>query len=403
MAVGQVGARPDRREGRHVVGPERGDLALAGQPEPPAEEALPGELQDVGPEHPVTGQGLVHLDRDRAEVLAHDHGTPLGGRQGQAGEELLVGIADVGAAGRHLARPQPEQALEAEDVVDAQQPGMAEVVLEAGAHVAVTGLPGPLGVQRREPPVLAEREEEVGRGADAGIAHEAVLVVPDVEAVGVGADRQVEGEELAAALDPLGQRRQLTLHHPLGVEVEALDLCRALAGRQPAAAAVRMAQPLRPGPPVRAVAGGHRPEAGVAGGQREGLDEAAIAGVARPRRRRRRPAPPPRAAPASTPRPPGSPGRPSAPGAGAPPGSALAVAPGEVVEIGVELVPGTPAERRRRGCTRRGVADAVELGGQEGQRHDGVARPGGRSQSKSAPRSARSAIPRRRLRSVRSA
>ena len=260
---------------------------------------------------------------------------------------------------------------------------MAEVVLEAGPHVAVAGLPGPLGVQRREPPVLAEREVEVGRSADAGLAHEAVLVVPHVEAVVVGADREVQGEQLAAALDPVAQRTELTLHDPLAVEVEALLVEIPLTGGELANGALAacrrgVAQPFRPRPPAPTVAGGHRPEAGVAGDDGEALEEGAVAGVARPAGSEERPGRRLQVGPLPGPdrRVVDEPVRAEGRGIVAPRGCGRRRREVvEVVEVGVQLVPHLAAERGVGAVLPRRCGVAVELGGQEGEGHDRVPAP----------------------------
>src|SRR5690606_17618629 len=101
----------------------------------------------------------------------------------------------------------------------------------------------PLGIGRREPPVLAAREEGVRRCAGGAAREERVAVAEGVEAVRVHTERQVE-VEVGCALLASDERLELRREPPLRVEVTVEDL--ELASRERAAGVGRRRGPGAP-------------------------------------------------------------------------------------------------------------------------------------------------------------
>ena len=100
---------------------------------------------------------------------------------------------------------------------------------------------------RCEAPVLPGGKEHVGGSADRDVAGEQVAAAPCVEAVGMGAEREVEPEEAAARRDVVAQLEQLFVQAPLRVRVHLdrrADRASA-AGRANAASRVRSVRPSR--------------------------------------------------------------------------------------------------------------------------------------------------------------
>ncbi len=79
--------------------------------------------------------------------------------------------------------------MQAHHMIDAQDSREPEVVTDIGGDIAVALSPNPLGMQRRESPVLAGREERIGRGAGRDTGGESISLAPDVVAIWIYAQR----------------------------------------------------------------------------------------------------------------------------------------------------------------------------------------------------------------------
>src|SRR5205085_11223347 len=123
------------------------------------------------------------------EVLADNDALRAVRLDGQNRVQLLLRIAYVDAVLRLAAARDPEEPVQAHDVVDAEDAGVRELVAYALAEVVVTPDADGVGVERREAPVLPLGEEEVGRRADADALREVRGIFVRVVALGVDAQR----------------------------------------------------------------------------------------------------------------------------------------------------------------------------------------------------------------------
>ena len=192
------------------------------------------------------------------------------GLDGHDREQLLAWRAQVDALRRTHPLGHPEESLEAQDVVDAEQAGDVEVVLERLAHLTVAVGPRRLGEQRGEAPLLAAGEEVVRWCTHRHAWCVLLLVAPHVVAERMGAERQVERQHLASTLEALRHARQLLMRKPLEEGLESGLLLGDVTGPQHTVAHVR-----RPAPPVPSHEGADGHEASVVQHLRPPLEEAA--------------------------------------------------------------------------------------------------------------------------------
>lgn len=115
----------------------------------------------------------------------------------------IAGHRHIGA--RQIAIGHPVGALEAEDMIDAQRAGKAQLLAQGGGQRLEAGVDQVHRVERREVPVLALRREGVGRRAEAGAEGKALAVFPGLGAMRVSAHGKVEIEP---ELEPRGLRRR---------------------------------------------------------------------------------------------------------------------------------------------------------------------------------------------------
>src|SRR6202163_2381194 len=125
-------------------------------------------------------------------------------------------------------------------------------------EVIVAPLAQPLGLQRREAPVLPLGEERVRRRTGRGLLGEEVALLPDVEGAAVNAERQVEIETRGAPARLLRHGAQLLRRGPLRPEVVAMILV-VIVGRGESP----LPQPLGPRLPGLAPAVAHGAEGSV--------------------------------------------------------------------------------------------------------------------------------------------
>ena len=134
---------------------------------PAAEDARGGEVgaQPVG---------------DVAQILADHRGAGAGGLDPHHGQHRRPGHRDIGA-GNALVLGHPEGAVEAQDMVDAQQARETELGAERFGQGAEAGPGQPVRVQRRQTPGLAVRREGIG-GAPSDTSRTKLSGSPQVSA-----------------------------------------------------------------------------------------------------------------------------------------------------------------------------------------------------------------------------
>src|SRR5688572_8814717 len=114
--------------------------------------------------------------------------------------ELIRGIAYVQAVTCVGSVWNPEQAVQRHDVVETDGAGVSEVSGEGITQVLIAVFAQAKRIERRKTPILSEREEWIGRRAGGESARKEIALSPDIVALGVDADRQVEVELCAAAI-----------------------------------------------------------------------------------------------------------------------------------------------------------------------------------------------------------
>ena len=183
LDVDQVEEALGRREvvGRHG---RQAQLAVVGRRDDGAGVVVL-EPHDGRPEDPALAQVVAHPRLDDAQILPdEDRAGPVRLEREDPDEGLVV-VAHVGASRGLLVLRDPPQPEEADDVVDADAPGVGE---DRAHHVAVGPVPGLReagGVPRRLAPVLALLGELVRRRADGDTAGEDVGQRPGVGPLGV--------------------------------------------------------------------------------------------------------------------------------------------------------------------------------------------------------------------------
>src|SRR5262245_7880895 len=100
-------------------------------------------------------------------------------------------------------------------MIDAQHSRILEMMSQTIDIVTIALLSKPVGVQRREAPVLTLREKAVRRRASADVQSEHLALTPYVVAVTVYSRWEVEVRRLPAVSGLCGQRAHLLLGLPL--------------------------------------------------------------------------------------------------------------------------------------------------------------------------------------------
>ena len=212
-------------EGRQVVGVEARSAVGGNGAEGAGLALLRGvdaELADVERADAVLLHRAVDGIGHGAKVLADQAALGAVRLDAEDREQLVGLVADIHAVLRLHARGDHEQAVEAHDMVEAEEVRVLQVVAQRRDEVGVALLACGLGVHGREAPVLAAGEDGIGRGPDGGAGDEQFGALPDVVPAGVCAHGQIE-VELPGAFGHLGaESAELFVHGELRVEVVAL-------------------------------------------------------------------------------------------------------------------------------------------------------------------------------------
>ena len=214
------------------------------------------ELDHRGAPDPVALHRTADGRVDGAEVLADDRRAVALRLDGDDGEQLLERHPHVDAVARGHPVGHAEQTLGAEHVVDPQHARHREVMDERRSEEPVAGAARGLDARGREAPYLPSREEAVRRRADGQPVEELVAMAPHVVAVGMHPEGEVEREDLASTIEPLGEGVELRVGEPLDDLVVARHRRVHVARLDPP-----RSQGLRPAPPVEpmVLAGGAEP------------------------------------------------------------------------------------------------------------------------------------------------
>ena len=152
---------------------------------------IPLEVEQPERQHARLQHLFAEPFGDRAEILSDDEASIAHALEGENAQELLKGIVDIAALGRPLACRNPEEPHQFHDVIDAQGAGVTHI----GAQQVDEGLKAS-GAQRdripgRQAPILASQIPGVRRRANAHAPREQCLVLPNLSAGTVHADRQI--------------------------------------------------------------------------------------------------------------------------------------------------------------------------------------------------------------------
>ena len=179
------------------------------------------ELLLVHAEHVPAVEGIGHLARDRAEILADDRHPGRRRRRGDHGQDLLAWVVHVHAVFGREALGDPPQAVHCHRVIDPQDVGVSADTSNQLTPQPVPARTHGAGQRRREAPVLTLGEERVRWGTDAHLCGEHRRIGPHLVAEWVRSDRQVERERrrLRVAAD----RSELLVGEVLGEEVGTFD------------------------------------------------------------------------------------------------------------------------------------------------------------------------------------
>ena len=134
-------------------------------------------------------------------------------------------------------------------MIDAEHSRMLEMMAQTLDIVAIALLSKPVGLQRREAPVLTLGEKAVRRRASTNVQSKQLALAPDIVAVAVYSQWEVEVKRRPASSGLFRQRAHLFFGLPLHVEMILLDSFIVVAGSQPAIAMDR-----RPKLPWRSLA-----------------------------------------------------------------------------------------------------------------------------------------------------
>jgi hypothetical protein len=227
-------------------------------PGPRRQERLPFALEPerAYAQHAGLGQLLRKPRRHGAEVLADHDGLVAQAFERRQPQQVPQREMQVGPGGRGRAFGHQPQAVQAEYVVDADAAAVRHVGAQHGQPRRETLFAQRARRQRAQSPVLALMRQQVGRGAHAQALEHGGLQTPGLAAARVGPDREVGNDAyrhagvVRLALQALAREAGLPLQE--AVKVHALRvLLREVLHRLPA----RVAQGLRPSPPVAAGAG----------------------------------------------------------------------------------------------------------------------------------------------------
>ena len=103
--------------------------------------------------------------------------------------------------------------------------------------VAVFLAPHRFGIKRWKAPVLAFDEQAVGRSAAAGIQGKELALAPDIEAVAIHAEGEVEIKRRAGFLCLIAQAARLLVALPLNIKMVVIGAFVVVVGSQDAVAA----------------------------------------------------------------------------------------------------------------------------------------------------------------------
>jgi hypothetical protein len=156
---------------------------------------VPLEFGDVHPEEAAPPHLGPDLGRDRSEVLANDRRADSAGLGEDDRVELLYGVPNVGAPPSRLARRYPEQPMDAQYMIDPEDPGHRELVLKGSNERCVSHPSERLGNIRSHTPILTGRYPGIGGRSDLDLRREDRPIPARVESVGVGSDGQIERED----------------------------------------------------------------------------------------------------------------------------------------------------------------------------------------------------------------
>src|SRR5262245_1124870 len=109
-------------------------------------------------------------------------------------------------------------------MIDPQHARILEMMAQTIDIVTIALLSKPVGVQRREPPVLTLREKAVRRRPSADVQSKHLALTPYVVAITVYSQWEVEVKRRPAISGLCCQRAHLLLGLPLYVEMILLDL-----------------------------------------------------------------------------------------------------------------------------------------------------------------------------------
>ncbi len=208
---GQVVRRPGDQRAPRVARrrPEAGGVALE------EEEAIREHFRLVKAPPQALGDG--------AQVLADHHAVVALAFEGDDAEHLLDRVADVRAVGGLHPVGHPVEAREPHHMVDAQRARARHVGAQRGDEGRIGAFAQAVGRKRRQPPILPQRVELVGRRAHAHAERVGPLVGPCFRAVGADRDGEV-GVEAHRHAELAAQRlglAQLQVRLPLEVLVQA--------------------------------------------------------------------------------------------------------------------------------------------------------------------------------------
>ncbi len=172
----------------------------------------------------MTHHRLVHLRRNRAEVLTDDDGSMAVRFNREDRKEFVLGVGDEDALRRWGSVRDPVKAAQADDVVETEHIGEAEVMRKHLAQILVAGSSHLRGNLWWQAPILAESEKAVRRCTARHAIGEEAGVAPCVKPIRVTADRQIQVELLTSGGQVVLQVLHLLVDDLLGREIEGINL-----------------------------------------------------------------------------------------------------------------------------------------------------------------------------------
>src|SRR5262245_59259191 len=109
--------------------------------------------------------------------------------------------------------------MQTHHMIDPEHSGKLQVIPNVRDRVVIMTQPHSFGMHWRETPVLTRRKNQVRWRASRGTERELIAVAPNVIAVGMKAERQVEIQEFAGAPCAVGHGLKLFVNLELRVEV----------------------------------------------------------------------------------------------------------------------------------------------------------------------------------------